>query len=796
MSTQKSLPASQLTLPVIPIREGVLFPSTESVLTFGRKLSLQAIKEGEGDGKYVVLLTQKKSTLEKPKSTDLYQVGTLAVVEKTLVNGDNISALVRGVGRVKVQNFVQNRPFMLASVEKIYDLFERDDELTALSNQLQKLFKKTVQMGKQIEFLNFIKLLSGVNEGEMADQIASTLSLSTKEKQQLLEIVVVKERIKKIIFHLSREVKVLEIEKDVSKKTQAKFDKHMRENILRERLHTIQKELGEIDDEEEIINDYALKLKKAKLPVEVAGRVAKEIKKLEQMSPNNPEGSYIRSWLDLVFELPFGKLKNKPVNIQKAAEILDKDHFGLEEVKDRVLEYMSVLQLKQKRKALVRPSSPLRTLPRKALSQNIPTILCFVGPPGVGKTSIGRSIADALGRDFTKISLGGIRDEAEIRGHRRTYVGAMPGRIIKALANAKSVNPVFMLDEVDKLGNDFRGDPSSALLEVLDPEQNYAFEDHYLDFPFDLSSVLFIATANTLETIPPALLDRLEIIQYSGYTAEEKFQIAKRYLLTKAILANALKKTSLKIDDQIIEKIIKNYVKEAGVRDLERQLNKIMRKIARELLETKEKKIVIDQKKLKKYLGPEIFDESLAEKDNQVGLATGLAWTSVGGDVLFVEVALSPGKGLIKLTGKLGEVMKESAQAALTYVSSHHQELGIKIETINKSNIHIHVPEGAVPKDGPSAGVTITTALVSAFTKRPVRKDVAMTGEVTLRGRVLRIGGLKEKAIAAYNAGSKIVIIPKENERDLEKILPLLRGKVTFKPVDNVAEVLKIALLA
>jgi len=781
MSTQKSLPASQLTLPVIPIREGILFPSTESVLTFGRKLSLQAIKAGEGDGKYVVLLTQKKANLEKPKTSDLYTVGTLAVVEKTLITGDSVSALVRGVGRVKVQNFVQERPFLLASVEKIYDLFERDDELTALSNQLQKLFKTTVQMGKQIEFLNFIKLLSGVNEGEMADQIASTLSLSTKEKQEILEITSVKERIKKIIFYLSKEVRVLEIEKDVSKKTQAKFDQHMRESILRERLHTIQKELGEIDDEEEIINDYASKLKRSKFPKEVFERVKKEIKKLEQMSPNNPEGSYIRSWLDLVFDLPFGKLQNKEIDIKKALTTLNKDHFGLEEVKDRVLEYISVLQLKQKQK--------------KQKNQNIPTILCFVGPPGVGKTSIGRSIASALGRNFTKISLGGIRDEAEIRGHRRTYVGAMPGRIIKAIGNAKSMNPVFMLDEVDKLGNDFRGDPSSALLEVLDPEQNHAFEDHYLDFPFDLSSVLFIATANTLDTIPAALRDRLEIIQYTGYTTEEKFQIAKRYLLPKTIASNALKKNVLQIEDKIIKKIIKNYVKEAGVRDLERQFNKIMRKIARESLETQKNKIIVDEKKLKKYLGPEIFDESLAEKDNQVGLATGLAWTSVGGDVLFVEVALSPGKGQIKLTGKLGEVMKESAQAALTYVSAHHQELGIKIETINKSNIHIHVPEGAVPKDGPSAGVTITTALVSAFTKRPVRKDVAMTGEVTLRGRVLRIGGLKEKAIAAANAGSKIIIIPKENERDLEKILPLLNHKVSFKPVSDVSQVLQIALL-
>jgi ATP-dependent Lon protease len=779
-SIKKSLPASQLTLPVIPIREGVLFPSTESVLTFGRKLSLQAIQEGKGEGKYVVLLTQKKVSVENPKSSDLYQMGTLAIIEKTLVNGNSVNALVRGVGRIRVQRFIQDRPFLLASVEKIYDIFKRDEELIALNNKLQKLFKKTIQMGKQVEFLNFIKLLSGINEGEMADQIASTLTLSTKEKQVILETIDVKKRIQKIIFYLSKEINVLEIEKDVSKKTQDKFDKSMRENILRERLHTIQKELGDMDDEEEIINDYEIKLKKAKLPPEAAERVKKEIKKLEQMSPNNPEGSYIRSWLDLILELPFSKFKNKKIDIKKAAEILDKDHYGLKDVKDRVLEYIAVLQLKQNHK--------------KQKSPSIPTILCFVGPPGVGKTSIGHSIADALGRDFIRISLGGVRDEAEIRGHRRTYVGAMPGRIIKAISNAKSINPVFMLDEVDKLGNDFRGDPSSALLEVLDPEQNHAFEDHYLDLPFDLSNVLFIATANTLETIPDALLDRLEIIPYSGYTAEEKFQIANRYLLQKATKANALQKNELKIDEEILKTIIKHYVKEAGVRDLERQINKIMRKVARELLETQQKKIIIDQKKLKKYLGPAIFDESLAEEKSQIGLATGLAWTSVGGDVLFVEVALSPGKGQIKLTGKLGDVMKESAQAALTYVSSHHKELGISIEKINKSNVHIHVPEGAVPKDGPSAGVTIVTALVSAFTKKPVRRDVAMTGEVTLRGRVLRIGGLKEKAIAAHNAGSRIIIIPKENERDLEKILPLVKDKVTFKPVSDVSEVLKIAL--
>lgn len=780
--TQTNLPTSQLALPVIPIREGVLFPSTESVLTFGRQVSLQAIGHGKNDGKYVVLLTQKRSEVEKPKTTDLYTTGTLAIVEKTLKNGDSISALVRGVGRVKVETFVQEKPYMLAQVSKIYDVLHRDEELTALSNQLQKLFKQTVQMGKQIEFLNFIKLLSGVNEGEMADQIASTLNLSTKEKQAILEIQEVKARVKAIIFHLSKEIKVLEIEKDVSKKTQAKFDKHMRENILRERMQTIQKELGELDDEEEIIGEYEQKLKKAKLPKEVAAKVKKEIKKLEQMSPNNPEGSYIRSWLDLVFELPFGKFKNNTVDINKAAKLLDRDHYGLEEVKDRVLEYMAVLQLKQQK--------------QKKSDQYLPTILCFVGPPGVGKTSIGHSIASALGRAFTKISLGGVRDEAEIRGHRRTYVGAMPGKIIKAMSNAASLNPVFMLDEIDKLGNDFRGDPSSALLEVLDPEQNHAFEDHYLDFPFDLSQVLFIATANTLETIPPALRDRLEIIEYSGYTQQEKFHIAERYLVPKAIANNALKKTQLSLNDALLKQVIKHYVKEAGVRDLERQLNKIMRKVAREMLDSEKKKVAIDQKKLHEYLGPEVYDESLAEQTGQVGLATGLAWTSVGGDVLFVEVALTEGKGDIKLTGKLGEVMKESAQAALTYVKANYQQLGIPLKKINQSSVHIHVPEGAVPKDGPSAGITITTALVSAFSGRKVRSDVAMTGEVTLRGRVLRIGGLKEKAIAAYNAGIKTVIIPKENERDLAKIKPLVGKQLSFQPVHEVDEVLRLALEA
>jgi ATP-dependent Lon protease len=788
LTEQKSnLPVNQLNLPVIPIREGVLFPQTESVLTFGRQLSVAAIRHSRQDQQYVVLLSQKNEATENPGPADLYRVGTLAIVEKTLRNNDNISALVRGVGRVRVERFTQSKPFLLAEVEKIYSILERDEELTALSNQLQKLFRRTVQMGKQVEFLNFIKLLSGVDEGEMTDQIASTLNLSTAEKQEILEIIDVKQRLKKVIFHLSKEVKVLEIEKDVASKTQETFDKNMRESILRERLHVIQKELGELDDEVEVLDEYQQKLRKLKLPKELKERIQKEIKRLQQMSSANPESNYLRSWLDLVFELPWGKYDAQEIDIQKAAQVLDHDHYGLEDVKDRVLEYMAVLQLRQQQQ-----KNTKKNLAQTA--QQLPTILCFVGPPGVGKTSIGRSIARALNRKFTKVSLGGIRDEAEIRGHRRTYVGAMPGRIIKALQNAGTLNPVFILDEVDKLGNDFHGDPSAALLEVLDPEQNRNFEDHYLDLPFDLSQVLFIATANNLENIPGPLRDRLEIIPYSGYTQDEKFQIAKRYLLQKTQANTALDPQAVKMSDRVLKNIISHYTLEAGVRDLERQINKVMRKAAREMLEKKRSQIIVTQKKLVSFLGPAVFDETLTEQADQVGLATGLAWTSVGGDVLFVEVALAPGKGGIRLTGKLGDVMKESAQAALTYVRSHAEELGISNQLISQTDVHIHVPEGAVPKDGPSAGVTITTAIVSAFTKRAVRREVAMTGEVTLRGRVLRIGGLKEKSIAAARAGSKEIIIPKENARDLPKIPASVRKQIHFHPVSDVKEVLELAL--
>lgn len=769
-------------LPAVPVREGVLFPSTESVLTFGRQLSLNAIKDlPEKNPKYVVLVTQRDPKVNTPQPEDLYTVGTLAAVEKTLNAEDNTNALVRGVGRVKILNFTSTFPRLTVEVERLPEKENNDDEMKAMVSHLQKEFRKAVHMGKPVEFLNFMKLMGGVTNGELVDQIASTLSIKTRQKQTILEEIDVKNRIKLVIEHLAHEIKVLEIEKDVVHKTQEKFDKHMRENILRERLKTIQKELGDIDDEEEAADDYQKKLKKLQLSPDIKEKVSKEIKKLRQMSPNNPESGYVRSWLDTVFELPWGTHTTSEVNLKKAQEILEKNHYGLKDVKDRIIEYMAVMELKQ-RKA-------------KKKAAKLPTIICFVGPPGVGKTSIGKSIAEALDRKFVKISLGGVRDEAEIRGHRRTYVGAMPGKIISGMKQAQSMNPVFMLDEVDKLGNDFRGDPSAALLEALDPEQNNVFEDHYLDMPFDLSEVIFITTANTLSTIPPALRDRLEIIFYSGYTEEEKFEIAKRHLLGKTIEANGLTEADILVPDSIIKQAITHYTKEAGVRLLERTLSKLARKVARRISETATTEaITIDSKLLSEFLGPEQYDLPLKSKEHLIGQSTGLAWTSVGGEVLFIEVALTAGKGKVQLTGKLGNVMKESAQAALTYVKANSEALGISDKKLENTDVHMHIPEGAVPKDGPSAGITMTTAIVSAFTNIPVHKDIAMTGEVTLRGNVLRIGGLKEKSIAAHQAGCTTVLIPKDNERDLVDIPDSVKKDITFIPVAHVTDVLRIAL--
>lgn len=782
----KKLAPRSLQLPVVAVREGVLFPSTESVLNFGRKKSLAAVKHAQNHEGLVVLVAQKDASISNPKPSDLYGTGTLAKIERQLEDDDAVNALVRGIGRVRIISVTQTEPHLVATVVRLREIKTEDAEVKAMVSHLQKEFRRAVHMGKPVEFLNFMKLMGGVTNSELVDQIASTLNLSTSDKQLILEQIVVKKRIALVTEHLAHELKILEIEKDVVHKTQEKFDQSMRENILRERMRTIQKELGEIDDEEEILDEYETRLKKAKFDASIRTRVKKEIKRLRQMSVNNPEGGYIRSWLDTVFELPWNKLVGTTVDLSSASTSLDQDHYGLDEVKDRVLEYIAVLKLKQA---------------QSGSQSGLPTILCFVGPPGVGKTSIGKSIARSLGREFVKVSLGGIRDEAEIRGHRRTYVGAMPGKIINGIKHAGSANPIFMLDEIDKIGADYKGDPSAALLEALDPEQNDGFEDHYLDMPFDLSKVLFIATANTLDTIPPALRDRLEIIRYSGYTEEEKFQIARNHLLQKVFEGNSVDPSALTVSDEAIHLLIQRYTREAGVRNLQRELSKLVRKVARELVEngttdtTKlKKKRRITSAQVRKYLGPAPFSLSIKESEPIVGQATGLAWTSVGGDILFIEVALTPGKGQVKLTGKLGEVMKESAQAALTFVKANAEQFKLDPELLTKTNVHVHVPEGAVPKDGPSAGITMVTAIVSAFTNRPVDSSLAMTGEVTLRGRVLKIGGLKEKSIAAHRAGITTILIPKENEPDLEKIPASIRKEITFILVESVDTVLERAL--
>lgn len=771
---------NNLILPLIPVREGIMFPQTEAVLNFGRKKSVAAIMKAEQTQNTVVLVAQKNKNIDDPTMKDLFTVGTLVSIERTLNTNNQINALVQGKKRVKIVQIIAEDECLMAEVEVLEDIVRDKEKITALSKHLSKLFNTAVNLGKPVEFLNFMKLMSGVNAGELADQIASTLQITTHKKQKILETVDVEVRLDAVIQELAKELNTYQIERDIINKTQQQFDKHMKESVLRERIRMMKKELGEGGDEEEEFDELRERVMKAKLPKKVMEKVEKELKRLDRMSTNNPEAGYINNWIETVVELPWSTRSKGTVSLKKAAKVLDKNHYGLKEVKDRIIEYLAVLQLKAKQK--------------ENTDRKVPTILCFVGAPGVGKTSIGKSIAEALGREFVKISLGGIRDEAEIRGHRRTYVGAMPGRIISGMQQAKKKNPVFMMDEIDKIGADFRGDPSAALLEALDPEQNHEFSDHYLEVPFDLSEVLFITTANTLQTIPPALRDRLEIIQYSGYTEEEKFHIVKDHLWGKVIKNNGMTPQQITITDEAITSIIEHYTREAGVREMERQTGKLVRKIAKDFAEDKIKVKKVDTKDVPKLLGPEMYDHNLAEEKDEVGLATGLAWTSVGGDVLFIEVTLTPGKGMVKMTGTLGDVMKESAQIALTYVKSQAEKLGISPKKMQETDVHIHVPEGAVPKDGPSAGITITTAIVSAFTNIPVKREVCMTGEVTLRGRVLPIGGLKEKLIAAKRAGSTIAILPKKNEKDMEEIPDSVKKQIKFHFVDHMDDVLKIAL--
>jgi ATP-dependent Lon protease len=794
IKTNKDSKAKEF-IPMVAIREGVIFPHTETVLTFGRQKSINAITASYKSDKQIVLVTQKNSNVQDPKQSDLYSVGILANTDRTLKTDDELNALIRGLYRVKIISVKDEAGYKFAQIEKIEEVMEDTKEIEALSKHLTTLLKKAVSLGKSVEFLNFMKLMSGVGSSELADQVASVLDLKTEEKQKLLEEIIVKNRLSEVIGHLAHELKVLEIERNIASKTQKKFDKSMKDAVLRERMKTIQKELGEGEDDDGEIEEIRVKIKKSSMPKSVEKKAIKELNRFSKMSIHNPESSYIRTWLETIVEMPWGISSKDTTTIKKAENQLNADHYALEEVKERIIEYLSVLKLKNNNQKEDSKNKKDKQKKNPKSDKSVPTILCFSGPPGVGKTSIGKSIATALGRKFVKMSLGGLRDEAELRGHRRTYVGAMPGRIIQGIRTAGTNNPVFMLDEIDKIGADFRGDPSAALLEALDPEQNGEFSDHYLEVTFDLSKVIFITTANVLDTIPPALRDRLEIIQFSGYTQEEKYQIAKRHLLDKTLAANGLNKNQAHIPASILRSIIKSYTKEAGVRNLEREISKVLRKVAKKFANGHQEKVKITHTLLEDYLGPEKFTNTIAESKDEIGVATGLAWTQVGGDILFIEVALMPGKGKVMITGQLGDVMKESANAAMSYVRSKWEHLEIDKYFYQTTDIHIHVPEGAVPKDGPSAGVTITTALVSALTGRPVRKDVGMTGEITLRGKVLEIGGIKEKSIAAHRAGLKEIILPKGNSRNLVKVPKEVRDDIKFHKVSHMDQVLKLALV-
>jgi len=759
-------------VPIIPIRDGIIFPSTDSVLTFGRPKSLAALESAFQKERIVCFVLQKNARLNEPTPDDLHIVGTLSRIERMIKTDGEINAQVKGLTRVEILSYERHDSYFMAKVREIPEVYEDTEEIKALCNHLSNEFRKAMNFGKAADFLLFMNIMSENTPSELADLVASALTIKPQEKQELLEIIDVKMRLIKITELLAKEIKILELERRIASKTQERFEKGAREAMLRERLRTIEEELGEKEEHSET-QQLLDKIKEAKMPEDVEEKAKKELSKLQNMNQFNPEAGYIRNYLDLMVGLPWSIESRDVANIKTAEKILDEDHYGLQKAKERITEYLAVYKLSGKMKG---------------------PILCFAGPPGVGKTSIGKSIARALGRKFVRVSLGGIRDEAEIRGHRRTYVGALPGRIIQGIKDAGTKNPIFMLDEIDKVGSDFRGDPSSALLEALDPEQNGQFSDHYLETPFDLSNVMFITTANVLDTIPPALRDRLEVINFAGYTHDEKFKIAHDFLLKKQLENHGLKTENVDLTDEALKYIIHHYTREAGVRNLERKIATVFRKVAKKVAEGEKSKITIKAVDIHKYLGPIKFTSTMIEKKDEIGMSTGLAWTEAGGDILFIEVALMPGKGQLILTGQLGDVMKESCQAAMSYIRARASKIGLSDKFYQKIDVHVHVPEGAVPKDGPSAGAAITTAIVSALTKIPVHRKVGMTGEVTLRGRVLEIGGLKEKVIAAHRAGLKTIIVPKENKKDLEDVPKEVLSDLKFKFVSHMDEVLEIAL--
>ncbi len=763
-------------LPVLPVRDIVVFPYMILPLFVGREMSIKAIEHSLNTDRMVLLLTQKDLTIENPTPEDLFTTGTVVLIMRMLKLPDGrVKILVQGLSKARALRYSQKEPFFTAYIEKIdeqkYEKLTIEDE--ALLRNVKGQLEKIVSLGKSV-LPDIMGVIENIEDpGRLADLVASNIGLKTDQSQEILEMTDPVQRLKRVSELLAREIELLTVQQKIQSEARGEIDKTQREYFLREQLKAIQKELGDIDERAEEIREFREKIEEAKMPEKVMKEAEKQLKRLEKMHPDSAEAATVRTYLDWLVELPWSKTTTDNLDIKSAEKVLNEDHYDLEKVKERILEYLSVRKLKEKMKG---------------------PIICFIGPPGVGKTSLGKSIARALGREFVRMSLGGIRDEAEIRGHRRTYVGALPGRIIQGIKTAGTNNPVFMLDEIDKIGMDFRGDPSSALLEVLDPEQNFSFADHYLAVPFDLSNVMFITTGNLADTIPGPLRDRMEVIYLSGYTTEEKRGIARDFLIPKQLEEHGISSKVLKITDPGLLNLISQYTREAGVRNLEREIANLCRKVAKKIAEGKDRVFVITAQKIHKYLGVQKYlPEEEIEKD-EIGVATGLAWTETGGDIIYVEATTMRGKGSLTLTGQLGDVMKESAQAALSYVRSKASKFSIRDEVFSKSDIHIHVPAGAIPKDGPSAGITIATAIASALTGMPVNKGVAMTGEVTLRGRVLPIGGLKEKTLAAKRMGINTVIIPQRNKKDLEDIPKYIKKDMSFVFAETMDDVLKIAL--
>lgn len=781
--TRKAKVASQL--PLIPLRDTVVFPNLIFPFFVGRTKSIRALEEAmKLPDKTVVLAAQKEAKIEQPSGEDIYKVGTVASIMQILKLPDGtVKAMVEGMSRVKILGFTQIDPYYMVDLEEVPEVKGLDSvESEALKRMVIAQFEEVVKYGKPIAPDAFVAAINTEDPGRLADLVAFHLNLRVEERQDVLEAFHPVERLKRVSNFLRKELEILEMEGKIQSEVRKEVEKTQKEFLLRKQMEAIQKELGEQDEHALEIKEFKEKIDKAGMPENIKEKALKEVDRLSKMPAAAAEAVVVRTYLDWLTTLPWSAKTEDILNINQAQNVLDEDHYGLTKVKERILEYLAVRQLTEKMK------SP---------------ILCFVGPPGVGKTSLGKSIARALGRKFVRISLGGVRDEAEIRGHRRTYIGALPGRILQGMRQAGTVNPVFMLDEVDKLGMDFRGDPSAALLEVLDPEQNNSFSDHYLDVDYNLSQVFFICTANILEPIPPALKDRMEVIHLPGYVEEEKIKIAQGFLIPKQLEAHGLKKEQLDIQEGALGQIIKEYTREAGVRNLEREIATVCRKVARKVVEekgkdskeTETKGTVVVPADLHGYLGPLKFFYGLAEEKDEVGVATGLAWTEAGGDILSIEATLMDGKGILTLTGQLGDVMQESAKAAHSYVRSRAKNLEIAKKIFERVDIHIHVPAGAIPKDGPSAGITMATALASLFTGRPVRKDVALTGEITLRGKVLPVGGIKEKVLSAHRAGILNVILPKRNEKDLEEVPEDVKKQINFNFVEHMDQVLGTALL-